>query len=87
MLISPLVKIGVSIPELKAGVVADYIADPEFFQQIIGRFIRKKTSGSNTAEIMVFNDVQHPSYAAGCSKLFSKIKTIQGFNVVDLVVL
>lgn len=65
VLISSLVKEGVSINELRAGVVADYVAGWEVARQIIGRFVRKKPDGENVAHITMFVERQHP-------KLFSK---------------
>lgn len=81
VLISPLVKIGVSINAIKAGVVADFVSDWEFLNQLVGRFLRKKFDGSpNEAEITVFNDTQCSSYASTCNRLYTKMKTIEGYR-------
>jgi len=79
VLITPLVKEGVSINEIKAGVVADYIADHEYANQIIGRFIRKKKD-THEAHVVWFIDQQHPTYRKGSRALFKKLRTIRGYN-------
>ena len=79
VLISPLVKEGVSIPELRAGVVVDYVGDHEVMMQIIGRFIRKKKE-NNEAHITVFIDGQHPSLYKGSRRLWNKLYDTRGFS-------
>jgi superfamily II DNA or RNA helicase len=82
ILITPLVKEGVSINEIRAGVVCDYVADFEVANQIIGRFLRQKDT-DNTAEIVWFNDYQHPIYRKGCRGLFhtlQRVYTKQGYR-------
>lgn len=79
VLVSPLIKEGVSINQLRAGVIADYVGDWEVMNQIIGRFIRKK-EGVNEAFITAFIDVQHPSLRKGSRRVFNKLYNIRGFD-------
>ena len=85
ILISPLVKEGVSINELRAGVVADYIADPEVANQIVGRFIRAK-SGDNVAEITFFVDYQHPTLRRNSQRMLRNLAQIEGYEFIDPVI-
>jgi superfamily II DNA or RNA helicase len=80
ILISPLVKEGVSLPELRAGIVADVIASPDLARQVIGRFIRKKPTGDNTSSIVWFIDRQYRSARANCMKLFKELEQIRGYT-------
>ena len=80
VLVSPLVKIGTSINEIERGIVADFVADHELANQFVGRFIRKKFKGSNTAEIIWFHDVQHRSYGAVSNKVIRYLKSIDGYE-------
>ena len=80
VLITPLVKEGVSINEIKAGVVADHVVSYEVARQIIGRYIRKKKEGTNTAEIVWFIDRQHPRLRHNSLKLFDELKRIRGYT-------
>lgn len=72
VLITPLVKEGVSINEIEAGVIADYVGDPEYANQIVGRFLRKK-EGNNTAEIVWFVDRQQRRFKTGCQAMLKKL--------------
>jgi superfamily II DNA or RNA helicase len=72
VLISPLLKEGVSINELEAGVIADYVADHEAMNQYVGRFIRKK-EGENKAEIVIFLDRQQKRFKTGCQEMLKKL--------------
>jgi superfamily II DNA or RNA helicase len=81
VLISPLVKEGVSINELKAGVVADYIGDWEYMNQIIGRFMRKKEI-DNHAHIAIFID----RLTSGCVRLLDRLQTRKGYYFYHPVV-
>jgi superfamily II DNA or RNA helicase len=72
VLITPLVKEGVSINEIEAGVVADYVGDYEFANQIVGRFLRKK-DGDNVAEIVWFVDRQQRRFRVGCQAMLKKL--------------
>lgn len=84
VLISPLVKVGVSINELVAGIVADFVSDWEFAAQIIGRFVRKKPDGTpNEAFVTMFLDCQHRSYAVTSRKLFQKLRQIAGYKWIN----
>lgn len=83
VLVTPLVKEGVSINELDAGIVADYVADHEAANQIIGRFIRPKAAGDNRADVVWFRDVQHPSTRRSCNKLFKQLSLIEGYRFYD----
>jgi superfamily II DNA or RNA helicase len=72
VLITPLVKEGVSINEIEAGVVADYVGDYEYANQIVGRFLRKK-EGENVAEIVWFVDRQQRRFKTGCQAMLKKL--------------
>lgn len=80
VLITPLVKEGVSINEIKALVVADHVADYEVARQIIGRAIRPKLTGDNRAHIVWFWDNQHPVLRRGCAKIFHRLENLEGFS-------
>ncbi len=80
VLISPLVKEGVSIPELRAGVVADVVASPDLMRQIIGRFIRKKPTGDNEAHLTLFCDRQYASARRASLKMIQELEKIRGFT-------
>lgn len=80
VLISPLVKVGVSINELRAGVIADYVSDWEAAKQIIGRFIRKKNDGENRAEITWFADNQHRILRNGFEEMYANLSNLEGFQ-------
>ena len=84
VLITPLVKEGVSINEIKAGVIADYVADFEVANQLVGLFIRQKKKGTdNSAEIVWFRDRQHPSLRRGCNSVFRALEQIEGYTFYD----
>ncbi|MGV0949217.1 MAG: DEAD/DEAH box helicase [Azonexus sp.] len=78
ILISPLVKEGVSINEIEAGVVADYVGDWEYANQIIGRFLRKKEA-DNSVEIAWFIDRQQRRFEKGCLNMFKRLQEIKGY--------
>lgn len=82
VLVTPLVKVGVSINEIEAGVVADRVADWEYARQIIGRFIRKKAEGTvNEAHITWFFDRQHAKFRKVSKDLFDRLsKEATSFN-------
>lgn len=81
VLITPLVKEGVSINEIRAGIVADNVADWEVANQITGRFMRKKLDGGpNEAEIVWFVDRQHPALRRNAAKVFKRLEQINGYN-------
>jgi len=82
ILITPLVKEGVSINEIRAGVIADYVADWEVANQMVGRFIRQKT-GDNRASITWFRDRQHPILRRGCNTVFQNLHQIEGYHFYD----
>lgn len=81
VLISPLVQEGVSINEIRAGVIADYVGDWERANQIIGRFIRKKKT-DNEAHITWIFDNQHDVLRRGCKRVFDKLFNIRGYTFV-----
>jgi superfamily II DNA or RNA helicase len=83
VLITPLVKEGVSINEIQAGVIADYVSDWEVANQIIGRFLRKKMGPDNRAHITWFRDRQHPVLRRGCNNLFQQLEKIKGYTFYD----
>lgn len=78
VLITSIVKEGVSINEIKAGIVADPVADWELAKQIIGRFMREKAE--NTCHITWFCDTQHPRYVRNFREVMSKLERIEGFT-------
>jgi len=81
VLVTPLIKEGVSINEIKAGVIADVVADWEVAKQIIGRFMRKKEgTGQNECHITWFIDRQHPIYFRNISTMMEKLGHIEGFT-------
>lgn len=86
VLISPLVQEGVSIPELRYGVIADHVVDHERMNQIIGRFIRKKPTGDNAAQIAMFVDRQHPDLRRNSIKLVAHLEKIRGYTFCHPVI-
>jgi superfamily II DNA or RNA helicase len=72
VLISPLLKEGVSINELEAGVIADFVADSEVMNQLVGRFLRKKED-ENVAELVLFVDRQQRRFKVGCQTMLKKL--------------
>lgn len=81
VLVSPLVKEGVSLNCLRGGVVADPIADWELMRQVLGRFVRpKKDGGANEAHITLFADNQHVNFRRNTNALFKKLETLQGYE-------
>lgn len=84
ILVSPLVKEGVNLPDLQAGVVADYTADAEVANQIIGRFMRRKKL-LNEAHITWFYDRQVPSFRQGCNAVLNGLKRLEGYQFVHPV--
>ena len=79
VLITPLIKEGVSINEIRGGIIADYVGDWEVANQIIGRFIRKK-KGENEAHITWFFDNQHPSLRRGSRRVLNKLSDIRRYR-------
>ncbi len=79
VLVTPLIKEGVSINELRAGIIADPVADPEVARQIIGRFMRKKDEG-NTCEITWFVDSQHSRFLKNVREVIGGLSQIEGFT-------
>jgi superfamily II DNA or RNA helicase len=87
VLISPLLKEGVSINELNAGIIADYVGTLDVARQLIGRFIRKKPTGeANSAEIVWFMDRQVPSFRRGCMNLFRELQQLRGYEFYHPVI-
>jgi superfamily II DNA or RNA helicase len=78
VLITPLIKEGVSINEIQAMVVADPIADYEVARQIIGRAMRPKVD--NRAHVVWFWDRQHPSLQTACGKVLDYLEHVEGFQ-------
>ena len=74
VLITPLVKVGVSINEINAGVIADCVGDAEAANQIVGRFLRAKPDpDDNRAEITWFRDVQHPALRVSSTRVITNL--------------
>lgn len=81
ILITPLVKEGVSINEIRAGVIADHIVGWEVANQILGRFLRKKPKAvENNAEVVWFIDRMHPRMARNSLALFKALEKIRGYT-------
>jgi superfamily II DNA or RNA helicase len=80
ILITPLIKEGISINEIAAMVVADHVSDYEVARQIIGRAIRPKKKTANRAHIVWFCDRQHPILRRSCAKLFERLRQTKGFD-------
>lgn len=80
VLVTPLVKEGVSINEIRAMVVADHVADHEVARQIIGRAMRPKKTGDNRAHVVWFWDKQHPVLRRGCAAVFNQLEQVEGFQ-------
>jgi len=80
VLITPLVKEGVSINEIRAMIVADHVADFEVARQIIGRAMRPKKGKDNRAHVVWFWDKQHTVLRRGCSKIFNQLARVEGFE-------
>jgi superfamily II DNA or RNA helicase len=80
VLVSPLVKEGVSLPDLKAGVIADYVAGPDVARQMIGRFIRRKPAGENEAHVTLFIDRQTSAMRRGSLALVAELEKTRGFS-------
>lgn len=79
VLITPLVKEGVSLPELRAGVIADPVAGWEYARQLIGRFIRRKDH-DNRAHIVWFIDRQYRPYARNGLELFRHLEAERAYT-------
>jgi superfamily II DNA or RNA helicase len=79
VLITPLVKEGVSINEIKAGIIADHVVNWEVAEQLLGRFVRKKLDGPNVAHVTMFIDRQHNKYRRASIQLLKKLETIRGY--------
>lgn len=79
VLITPLVKEGVSINEIRAGIVADHVVGWEVANQIIGRFLRKKND-DNQASIVWFIDRMHPKMEHNSIQLFKALEKIRGYT-------
>lgn len=81
VLVSPLVKEGVSINEIRGMIVADQVADYEVARQIIGRAMRPKKS-DNVCHVVWFWDKQHPVLRKGCTEVLSRLERTEGFKFV-----
>lgn len=80
VLVSPLVKEGVSIPKLRGGVIADVVTSPDLARQLIGRLIRAKATGLNEAHLAWFIDRWYKSARKGCLALFAELEKIRGYS-------
>jgi superfamily II DNA or RNA helicase len=79
VLITPLVKIGVSINEIRAGIIADHVVSWEVANQLLGRVVRKK-SGTNEAHVVFFVDRQHPRLRSNSLELLRSLGKIKGYT-------
>jgi len=84
-LISSIIKEGVSINEIRACVVADYIADWEYLNQIIGRTIRRKEE-DNSSHVTFFMETQHRNMLKSSRNVYSRLRSIQGYNFYHPVI-
>lgn len=75
VLISSVVKEGVSINEIKAMVIADRVVDYEVASQILGRMMRRKFDGDNHAHAIMFIERQQRNYAAKSIDLIGALET------------
>jgi superfamily II DNA or RNA helicase len=80
VLVTPLVKEGVSINEIKAMVVADHVSDYEVARQIIGRAMRPKKKGDNRAHVVWFWDKQHITMRRGSAQVLTRLERTDGFH-------
>ena len=80
VLVTPLVKEGVSINEIRSMIVADHVADYEVARQIIGRAMRPKQGKDNRAHVVWFWDKQHTVLRRGCAKIFNRLERVEGFE-------
>lgn len=78
VLVASIIKEGISINEIKAGVIADPVADWELAKQIVGRFMRQKAD--NTCYLTWFVDNQHPKYLRNARDVMEKLEGIEGFT-------
>jgi len=79
VLVSPLIKEGVSLNCIRAMIVADSVADIEVARQIIGRAMRVKKE-DNRAHVVFIWDRQHPVLSATCKRLFTELEDQDGFT-------
>lgn len=86
VLVTNLVKEGVSINQIRALIVADYVGSREVANQIVGRAIRPKFEGDNVGHVVWFNDHQHPKYGAGVRRVFRNFRKRKGYTVHTPVV-
>jgi superfamily II DNA or RNA helicase len=80
VLVSPLLKEGVSINELRCMVVADHVADVEVARQLIGRAMRPKKGPDSRAHVVMFWDKQHPVLRKGCATVFNQLERLDGYQ-------
>lgn len=79
-MVTPLIKEGVSINEIKAMVVADHVADYEVARQIIGRAMRPKGKKDNRAHVVWFWDRQNSTLSTGCRSVLSYLEKTEGYE-------
>lgn len=82
VLITPLIKEGVSINEIRAMVIADYVGNWEVANQIVGRALRKKET-RNWAEITWFIENQYPQFRRSSREVISRLAAVGGYQVYD----
>lgn len=86
VMVSSIVKEGVSIPEIRAGIIADFVAGAEVANQLIGRYIRKKPDGDNECHLVWFVDRQSASYRQKSLSLFRKMERTKGYKFYHPVI-
>lgn len=79
VLVTPLVKEGISINEIQAMVVADHVSNYEVARQIIGRAMRPKKNTDNRAHVVWFYDKQNTVLRRGCALVFNHLERLEGY--------
>lgn len=81
VIVTPLIKEGVSINEIQAMVVADHVGDYEVARQIIGRSIRPKKKGlDNRAHVVWFWDKQHITLRRSSAQVLQALERTDGYS-------
>jgi superfamily II DNA or RNA helicase len=81
VIVTPLIKEGVSINEIQAMVVADHVSDYEVARQIIGRAMRPKLHGKdNRAHVVWFWDKQHITLRRSSAQVLHRLERTDGFS-------
>lgn len=79
ILVSPLIREGVSLNCIRGMIIADSVSDIEVGRQIIGRAMRVKQS-DNRAHVVFFHDRQHPVLKRSSWQMFQELEKQDGFT-------